>query len=104
MPTRFSPGATWDVEKAIAWYEERHLEFAADFRVKLRSAIASIEEDPSRFPLDPDSPRSIYVRYSTLRRFPYKILFIAGDIGPFIVGVTHTSRHSNHWRRRLFDG
>jgi plasmid stabilization system protein ParE len=101
MTPEFSPGAIQDIDEAAFWYAKRDFEFAEDFEQRLRAALQDVLVDPSRFPVDPESPARKGVRVALLKRFPYKLLFVCLKDGIYIIGVSHTSRHPRHWRRRL---
>ncbi|HVJ86943.1 MAG TPA: type II toxin-antitoxin system RelE/ParE family toxin [Caulifigura sp.] len=57
MSIEFSPDAILDIDDAALWYAKEDTELAEDFVQKVRVAILAILVNPSRFPIDVDSPR-----------------------------------------------
>lgn len=92
---RFRREAEADVIEALAWYRERGLGLAEEFRRSLDSCLAKIQRLPES---NPAVHRD--VRRALLRRFPYGIFYVyEGDVAT-VLACFHAKRDPMTWRER----
>ena len=82
--------------EAFDWYEERQAGLGHDFLAEVRAALRASAENPLHHQV-------LYknVRRMLIRRFPYKVFFIADADIVEVIGVVHAKRHSRVWQRRV---
>jgi plasmid stabilization system protein ParE len=90
-----------EIRETARRYGAERGELGADFFEKLEDCIRHVLADPTRFPVDQYSPRRTAVRFSILKRFPYKVLFLVEDDLVRVISVSHFRRHPRHWRGRI---
>jgi plasmid stabilization system protein ParE len=90
-----SPEAQADVEEVHAWYGQRRVGLAEDFRRSLDQCIASIASHPQGHPILHGS-----VRRALLRRFPYCIFYVVEQQRVLVVGCFHARRDPRAWQLR----
>ena len=97
MPKRveYLEDARVDFDESFTWYEQRSQAAAFGFVLAMDEAIASILEDPHRFPRTHGE-----CRYYKLRRFPFRVVFRDETERLVIVAIAHAKRHPDYWRRR----
>jgi plasmid stabilization system protein ParE len=83
-----------DLVEAYKWYEEKVPGLGADFLAVIERALESIQENPARFPV-------IYrnVHRALMRRFPYGIFYFLEGESIIVLGVMHTARNPEKWRK-----
>ena len=83
-----------EIDEALGWYAERSISAAIRWYVRLRQAIRSLDENPERFGLAPESewyPDLRQMLYGK-RRGVYRVLFkIRGD-EVVVLRVRHSAR------------
>lgn len=89
MRYRISARASAEIEDARGWYASRSTELASDFL----DAVDEVIDRLRTFPLSgrvldghPD------LRRATVQRFPYAVVYRAGDDELLVVHVLHTKR------------
>lgn len=93
------PAAQDDITNAADWYENQRPGLGTAFAREIRTAIASLSENPHRFPVR--NPRR-EARWFYPHRFPYRIVYLVSTDTVTIVAVVHAARHDREWHRRLF--
>jgi len=91
-------------EEAIAaadWYDKEREGLGKEFTSAVEIAIDLIEEDI--FPPSPMPGKSgtIGVKRLILKRFPYDIVVIEGELETVVIAIAHHSRKPGYWRERL---
>jgi plasmid stabilization system protein ParE len=95
---RFHRAAADEAEAAVRWYNERVPGLGGDFRLELFAGIERIREQPHVWPFSAYDQRA---RRFLLARFPYSIVYLAGnDDIVTVVAVAHAKRRPGYWRRR----
>lgn len=92
------PAAQDDITSAADWYENQSRGLGTAFVGEVRTAIASLSENPHRFPL---RNRRHQARWFYPHRFPYRIVYLVSSDTITIVAVLHAARHDREWRKRL---
>lgn len=95
MTHRFHPEARFEFREDALFYESCRTGLGRRFRDAVRDAIASIVEDPLRWPLFEGGTRRC-----VMRRFPYAIVYLLEHDTAFIVAVMHCSREPGYWHER----
>lgn len=90
------PLARDDVAQAFKWYEEQDDGLGVHFLQEMKRAFESIRHFPETYELIHASYRRALVR-----RFPYAVFFEFVSDEVLVYAVTHTSRHSRVWRKRI---
>lgn len=93
---RIHEGARRESNLATVWYAERSLPTARRFRDELLSGIAAAAASPLRYPTYLHGTRRVL-----LKKFPYFIVFFAGQQEIAIVAVVHAKRRPGYWANRL---
>ena len=83
-----------DLVEAYKWYEEKVPGLGTDFLAIIERALESIQDNPARFPV-------IYrnVHRALMRRFPYGIFYFLEGESIIVLGVMHTARNPEKWRK-----
>jgi toxin ParE1/3/4 len=95
MRVRFHPAAADEVERALAWYEERSVFAAAGFLQELTRAVQRIRIAPERYPSADHGTRRI-----VLEQFPFTAYYVMRRDEVFIVAVAHHKRRPGYWAER----
>jgi hypothetical protein len=87
--------------EAANWYDREREGLGEEFADAVDIAIDLIEDDI--LPLSPMPGKSCAkgVRRLILKRFPYDIVVIEGDIETIVIAVAHHSRLPGYWRERI---
>ncbi|HVT43627.1 MAG TPA: type II toxin-antitoxin system RelE/ParE family toxin [Thermoanaerobaculia bacterium] len=93
---RFHPAARLELREAVEYFERKTEGLGARFNDEVESAVSQIREYPSSAPILEDP-----VRKKVLRKFPYNILYFAGDEEVFILAVMNQKRRPGYWKWRL---
>ena len=96
MKVRLHPDARAELRHARTWYYDRSPLTAVAFAHAVDSAVSRIKEAPSSFPLTDHGTRKF-----VLRRFPFSILYRAGETDIVIVAVAHQKRRPGYWSARV---
>ena len=92
---RFRRGAWRDLIEAYDWYRDRSQSAAENFLAEVDAALAQVSESPEAWP---SYERG--TRHFILKRYPYSVIYRAGDDIITIVAVAHHKRRPGYWRRR----
>ena|SRR5690349_25094254 len=76
-----------DIESAFEWYRQQSPTAALRFLIAVDAALASLREQPERFPIVTGK-----LRRTVLRRFPYAVYFKVYERTISVVGVVHGHR------------
>jgi len=85
-----------DVIEAAEWYDDRTDGLGDAFVANVAQAVNEVVTSPERF-----GKVSSELRYSRVQRFPYLVLFDYCDVELLLLGVLHTARSIQKWRRAL---
>ena len=91
-------------EEAIAaadWYDKEREGLGKEFTSTVELAIDLIEEDILPLSPMPGKSGTIGVKRLILKRFPYDIVVIEGELETVVVAIAHHSRKPGYWRERL---
>jgi len=83
-----------DLAETYKWYNDKVTGLGSDFLAVVERALESIQENPARF-----SHIHREVRRALLHRFPYGIFFFLEDEKVVVLGVMHTARDPEKWRK-----
>jgi plasmid stabilization system protein ParE len=93
---RFSADAKQDLDEAAAWYSQQKTGLGDEFAMGVRTFVLGIADFPNAGQKEFRGARS-----RTMRRFPYRVVYLYSDGLVTIVAVVHTKRRPATWRRRL---
>src|SRR5689334_17888871 len=90
--------AQQEIQEAYQWYKNKQPGLGRDFLLALDERFATIERDPTAYPV-------VYkeVRRALLRRFPYGLYYIIDRMTIVVLACFHASRDPKQWRRRVDD-
>ncbi len=90
----FDPKAAGDYEKAYLWYQQRSEMAAGRLIIEVEEAIKRICADPYRY-------RNAYkkLRESSLKKFPYTLIFLVDDMKVLIV-ITSLFHHKRNPKKK----
>lgn len=91
---RYHPLFECDVIEAANWYDDRAAGLGEAFIANARAAAESAIASPDRFGTTP-----LGLRYVRVKRFPYVVLFDLSEQELLMLGVLHTARSMDKWRR-----
>ena len=80
---------------AVHWYRNHSSRASRRFALAVKSAIASIRDNPDQHPRWDER-----YRYYLLRKFPYYVAYRIESDTIVVVAVFHTSRDSSAWTER----
>ena len=98
MTLRLDAAARDELLRAIAWYEAQRPALGEELARAVELALLEIERAPERWPRWQLEPR---VRRVLLHRFPFAIIYMLGEDGPYVVAIAHARRSARRWLRRL---
>lgn len=91
-------------EEAIAaadWYDKEREGLGKEFASAVEIAIDLIEEDILPLSPMPGKSGAMGVKRLILKRFPYDIVVIEGELETVVLAIAHHSRKPGYWRKRL---
>jgi len=91
----FRPQARSDITEAIAWYETQGQGLGADFVRAVEVASASIQANPFQHQRVRGDRRR-----TTLRRFPYSLVYVVTDDEIIVLACIHGRREPKRWHER----
>lgn len=91
---RYHPLFHCDVIEAVLWYDDRAAGLGKAFATNVRRSTDLVIADPERFARTPSG-----LRYARVARFPYVVLFDLTDSELLLLGVLHTARSMEKWRK-----
>lgn len=83
-----------DVIEAAEWYDDRADGLGDAFAANVAQAIDAVIVSPERF-----GKVSSELHYARVQRFPYLVLFDYSDSDLLLLGVLHTAKSIQKWRR-----
>ena len=89
---RLRPRAELEAASAFEWYEARSPGLGTEFLRALDAALASIQRNPTMYPVVHGR-----VRRHLLRRFPYGVFFVEYPTEVVVFAVVHARRHPRVW-------
>jgi len=93
---KFHPEAVSELKESILWYEKRSVTAAGNFKTELNVSMQKIKQNPNLSPLVYKSFRTYF-----LKKFPFKIVYLADNNVIYIISVFHTSRNPKALEDRL---
>jgi hypothetical protein len=96
MTVDFHPEATGELAESTEWYAGKSLVASRNFLVAVDVAIASISDDPKRFPYIDDRHQACSVA-----TFPFQIVCRYDADRLIVIAVAHAKRRPGYWRDRL---
>lgn len=84
-----------EAEAAARWYADRDPDVAEAFVAELRRSLATVGLSPDAWPIETGEIR----RYS-LKRFPFKLIYVTRAGSCLILAVAHRSRAPRYWSGR----
>lgn len=87
-----------DIEEAAEWYESQQPGLGIDFT---RAVIGAIETLPANPLIHRLRVHRRDVRWLTLHRFPYRVVYQTRDDVIIVFAVLHSARHDRHWKERI---
>ena len=91
----FLPAAYSDYQQALAWYQARSLQAAANFETAVEVALRRIGAAPEQWARCDDRHR-----FYILRRYPYSIIYRVQADDVLVVAVAHARRSISYWLGR----
>jgi hypothetical protein len=104
MNPEVHPAALDELTEATRFFDERDETLGDAFFACWRDAKAAILADPDRYPLAEDGPPGYRVRYYWIRRFKYRVLYLAQDETIYFLAVSQAGRRPGYWHDRLPQG
>lgn len=95
MRLEFHPDALAEYEGSVEHYESVQSGLGHRFIASVESALESILESPSTWPvLEQD------IRRRLTRVFPYAVLYAVEPDHVLVVAIMHCHQHPDYWRNR----
>jgi len=95
-PAIVHPGARTELEKAVAWYNEKRAGLGYELEDEVQRAIKRIRSNPAI--------GAVYgsgkYRFVRVRRFPYVIYYHEEIDWIWVPAIAHERRRPGYWRRR----
>lgn len=92
------PEVEEDLLAVETWYDIQRPGLGARFLLAVRTAIASLAENPQRFRV---RHRGLQVRWAYPAVFPYRIVIRVQDDTIVIYAIIHSARRLHAWRNRV---
>ena len=93
----FKPAARFELDEAVAWYEEQRAGLGREFALEVFAVLARAQANPELFGRVRGRARKI-----RLRRFSSYSIYFADKDGAFaVLAVFHGARNPAELRRRL---
>lgn len=93
-PVRYHPLFESDITDAADWYNGRVDGLGKSFAANVEKTVREVTSNPGRFPSVPEG-----LRYASIDRFPYIVLFDFIEDELYLMGVLHTARSIEKWRK-----
>lgn len=97
MNYEFHPEAEAEHLEAVAYYEERRPGLGAKYLAEFERVVARICASPQRYPIE----RAPDIRWVSLHRFPFKVLFRSHNGKVQVLAVAHHRRRPAYWLGRV---
>lgn len=90
------PEAEQDLAEAYDWYENQVTGLGVDFLDAVDSTFETITSNPHFY-------RKIHrnLRRALLRRFPYGVFYLEGELTVTVIAVIHGRRDPKRWQKRI---
>jgi plasmid stabilization system protein ParE len=95
MTLTIAKAAEKDLHEAFIWYVEKESRLGQRFEKSVKSAVASILDNPLQFPA-----RYGETRVCFLNSFPYGIHYRVRQNEIIIAAIFHTSQNPARWEKR----
>ena len=94
---RFRPAAARELAADLRFYETDYSGRGRRFVDAIQDVLVHIEGAPGRSPLlfAPD------IRSAKVKRFPYRVVYVAVGDDIDVIAIAHTKRRPTYWRGRL---
>ena len=90
------PEAEHDLKQAFSWYEDKRIGLGYDFLLQVDAGINFISRNPKIHPIEYKETRKHLVK-----RFPYKIIYLAEEEEIIILAVIHGKRRPDLIKKRI---
>ena len=97
MPSKaveFQDEALLDYRASLKWYLERSPSTASRFAEEIEVAIASIAENPQRWPVGLGGTRKFI-----LPHFPFAVIYRDLPLMVVVVAIAHGKRRPDYWQK-----
>ncbi|MCX6138912.1 MAG: type II toxin-antitoxin system RelE/ParE family toxin [Ignavibacteriales bacterium] len=96
MNIRFHPEAERDLHDSFLWYEQQRTGLGMEYFLCVDESLERIRSNPKTCPVVHHE-----IRRSTVRRFPFSILYELKDAEIRVLAVFHTGRSPDRWKVRI---
>ena len=93
---RFLEPAEAELEEAVAYFDRQSVGLGNRFEREVEATVALVTQHP-----EIGSPLTKRVRKFRVRKFKYKIIYIAEGDEILILAVAHHKRPPRYWRYRI---
>lgn len=101
---RFLTEASEDLDGAIGWYEDHDRGLGAEFLAAINTRLEWLADMPGIGSRVAEIATTLDLRKSSIRRFPYKVVYSVTDDEITIVAIAHHKRSPRYWIKRLTPG
>jgi toxin ParE1/3/4 len=84
-----------ELVEVVEWYDDKRKGLGGEFRREFKEVLKRVRAHPKWFRMDEDG-----LRYASLTRFPYAIIFLELDDQVWIAAVAHHKRRPGYWLNR----
>ncbi len=100
-PLRFASGVKEEIRSAARWYEERRERLGVGFLLSVDEALDRVRESPDAQSPVADLPDDLPARQASVRRFPYRIVFLEQATEVLVFACAHTRQRPGYWLERV---
>ena len=100
MRVRFSPRSLEEVDRAGLQYALASVQTSEAFFARLEQAADRLRTSASTFPLIPGRRTGREIRFLSLNKFPYALIYEILDDEVAILGLWHEKSRGKDWSRR----
>jgi toxin ParE1/3/4 len=97
---RVLEAAAAEAEEAAAWYEARRKGLGTEFRSEFKLALDRLREGILPGSPSPGVLGKRGVKRLLMNRFPFSVVFVAGDKEVIVLALAHHRRRPDYWRDR----
>ncbi len=90
------PEAEDDLKEAFSWYEDKRTGLGYDFLLQVDAGINFVNRNPEIHPIEYKGTRK-----HVIKRFPYKIVYLAEEETIIILAVIHGRREPDLTKKRI---
>lgn len=98
-PLRFLPEAEAELRAAAEWYDDR-AGLGDDLVAEVLAATSKIVAMPGAFAPAHGVRADVGAREATVKRFPYRVVFVELEQEVRVVALAHVRRRPGYWRDR----